>query len=96
MKKVKITEEQRQFALKEGLTVTTTADNGDVGQAARNAQSDLQKAGADPNKATIQISPKTEGRIITKRQMMESRLKALKANSEYFTVNDFIKRISKK
>ena len=34
----------------------------------------------------------TEGRIITKKELMENRLKVLKRNSTLFHVSDFIKK----
>lgn len=98
MRKFKITEEQRQYAIKEGLTLNADVDaaGGDVRKAVETTKQQAQKSGVDPKKATIQIPPSNESRIITKKQMMENRLKKFKSNSDYFTVNEFMKRLGKK
>lgn len=98
MRKIKITEEQRLYAIKEGLTLTADVDaaGGDVKKAVDTTKQQAQKSGVDPKKATIQIPPSNESRVISKKQMMEQRLKTLKANSEYFTINEFIRRINRK
>lgn len=46
----------------------------------------------DKNNAKIVVS---EGKLITKKQLQENRLKELKKNSEVYTVKDFIKKFDK-
>lgn len=98
MKRIKITEEQRQYALSEGITLTADVDaaGGDVKKAVDITKQQAQKSGVDTNKATIQIPPSNESKVITKKQMMENRLKKFKQNSDYYQVNDFVKRLGKK
>lgn len=98
MRKIKITEEQRQYALKEGITLNADVDaaGGDVKKAVDTTKQQAQKSGVDIKKATIQIPPSNESRIITKREMMESRLKKLKQNSDYYQVKEFMKHLGKK
>lgn len=97
MKKIKITEEQKQYALKEGITLNADVDaaGGDVKKAVDTTKQQAQKSGVDVKKVTIQIPPSNESRIITKKQMMENRLKKFKQNSDYYQVDEFIKRIGK-
>lgn len=97
MRKIKITEEQRQYALKEGITLNADVDaaGGDVKKAVDTTKQQAQKSGVDIKKATIQIPPSNEGRIITKKQIIENRLKKLKQNSEYYQVSEFMKRLGK-
>lgn len=98
MRKIKITEEQRQYALKEGITLNADVDaaGGDVKKAVDTTKQQAQKSGVDIKKATIQIPPSNESRVITKREMMESRLKKLKQNSDYYQVKEFMKHLGKK
>lgn len=98
MRKIKITEEQRQYALKEGITLNADVDaaGGDVKKAVDTTKQQAQKSGVDIKKATIQIPPSNESRVITKREMMESRLKKLKQNSDYYQVREFMKHLGKK
>lgn len=95
MKKIKITEEQRQYALKEGITLNADVDaaGGDVKKAVDTTKQQAQKSGVDVKKVTIQIPPSNESRIITKKQMMENRLRKFKQNSDYYQVNEFVKRL---
>lgn len=98
MRKIKITEEQRQYALKEGITLNADVDaaGGDVKKAVDITKQQAQKSGIDPKKTAIQIPPSNESKIITKKQMMENRLKRFKNNSEYYSVNEFVKKLGKK
>jgi hypothetical protein len=98
MRKIKITEEQRQYALKEGITLNADVDaaGGDVKKAVDTTKQQAQKSGVDVKKVTIQIPPSNESRIITKKQMMENRLKIFKKNSDYYQLNEFVKRLGKK
>ena len=99
MKRIfKISEEQREYALSEGVVINAdvNATGGDVKKAVDIAKQQAQKSGVDLKKATIQIPPTNEGRIITKKQMRENYIKKLKGNSDFFALNEFLKRISKK
>lgn len=95
-KKFKITEEQYNKCLAENITLNADVDaaGGDVKKAVDTTKQEAQKNGVDLNKATIQIPGKSigEGRIITKKKLMENRLKVLKRNSTLFNVSDFIKK----
>lgn len=95
----KITEEQYKQALAEGIEITAdlAKTNGNIEQAVRNADEDANKSGLskDAYKVTIpgeQLA--NEGRIITKKDLFESRLKELKRHSKLYTVKDFIKAIN--
>jgi len=97
MRKIKITEEQRQYALKEGLVidVDSNATGGDDVKALEKAKQQAVNAGADPNKVTFKIPPKTnESRVITKRELIENRLKHFKENSKLYSVSGFTKKIN--
>jgi hypothetical protein len=93
----KITEEQRKYALQEGITVNANLDaaNGDVKSAVDTAKQEAQKSGADPKKVSVCIPPSNESRIITKKEMMEARLKKFKENSDYYEVGEFKKHLVK-
>ena len=95
----KITEEQYKQALAEGIEITAdlARSNGNIEQAVRNAGEDANKSGLskDAYKVTIpgeQLA--NESRIITKKDLFESRLKELKRHSKLYTVKDFIKTIN--
>lgn len=98
MRKIKITEEQRQYALKEGIVLNADVDaaGGDVKKAVDTTKQQAQKSGVDMNKATIQIPPTNESRVITKKQIYENRLNMIKENSDFYKLDEFMKRISGK
>lgn len=96
MKKIKITEEQKQYAIKEGLTLTADVDaaGGDVKKAVDNTKKQAQDSGVDPKKTTIQIPPEAnEGKFISKKAMTENRLKRLKRNSDFYSLKEFVNRL---
>lgn len=98
IRKLKITEEQYNHALKEGVTLTADLDaaNGDVKKAVEQTKQTAQKSGVDLKKATIQMPADTsEGKLITKKQLTENRLKALKECSMLYHFDEFIKQIKK-
>lgn len=99
-KKIVITEEQYNLALKEGITLNAdvAAAGGDVKRAVDNTKREAQKNGVNMHDATIQLkaSDTNESKIVTVQEMRESRLRALKKNSEIYTVKDFMKKISNK
>lgn len=99
MKKIRITEEQRQYAIKEGLTLTADVDaaGGDVKKAVDNTKKQAQNSGVDPKKTTIQIPPEAnEGKFISKKTMIENRLKKLKRNSDFYSLKEFVNRLGSK
>ena len=93
-RKFKITEEQYNTALSEGITLTAdlAAAGGDANKAIENTKQQAQKDGVDISNATIQV-PANEGRLITKKQITESRLKKLKENSDLYSVRNFMRNI---
>ena len=98
MRKIKITEEQRQYALSEGIVLNADVDaaGGDVKKAVDTTKQQAQKSGVDVKKATIQIPPSNESKVITKKQIMENRLNEFKKNSDYYSLSEFLKRIGNK
>ena len=95
-KKFKITEEQYNKCLAEDITLNADVDaaGGDVKKAVDTTKQEAQKKGGGVNRGRIRIPGKSigEGRIITKKELMENRLKVLKRNSTLFHVSDFIKK----
>jgi len=98
MRTIKITEEQRRYALQEGITLNADVDaaGGDVKKAVDTTKQQAQKSGVDLKKATIQIPPSNEGKVITKKDLIESRLKKFQKHSEYYKLSEFVKRLGKK
>lgn len=96
-RKLKISEEQYRTAIKEGITLNADVDacNGDVKQAIDKTKQNAKDNGVDLSNANIQVpaQSRNEGRIITKRQLQENRLKVLKENSELYSLNDFLNKI---
>jgi hypothetical protein len=94
-RKICITEEQYNMALKEGVTINAdlSAANNDPAKAFNNAKGEAEKQGIKKGEYNIQFSNVQENRFLTKKQLQESRLKALKENSEVYTVKDFLKGI---
>lgn len=115
-KKIRITEEQYNMALKEGVAINKTQvlapgnNSSDIEKARNDAQENglpkenfevvapLEKnnqapqlSSTDKQNANVVIN---ENKLITKKQLQESRLKALKKNSEVYTVKDFIKKFN--
>ena len=90
-RRFKITEEQRQYALKEGITITAdmNAANGDVKKAVDDVRANAEKSGINPNKVNVQI-PANESKVYTVRELTEQRLMASKANSQVYSIRDFL------
>ena len=99
-RKFVISEEQYNMALKEGVTLNAdvTAAGGDVKRAVDTAKQEALKNGVKMDDATIAIkaAETNESVFIKKSELHESRLKALKRNSEVYTVRDFMKKLSGK
>lgn len=95
-RKIKISKKQYEQALSEGITLTADVDacNGDVKQAVDKTKQNAKQNGVDLSDANISIPAQSnEGRIITKKELQENRLKVLKANSKLFSVKDFVNKI---
>ena len=95
MRKIKITEEQRQYALKEGIVLNAdvAAAGGDVRKAVDTTKQQAKDSGVDLKKAAIQMP--AESKVITKKQIMEKNLRILKKNSKLYNMQEFMKRIKK-
>ena len=96
-KKFIISEEQYNMALKEGvvLNADVAAAGGDVKRAVDTTKKEAKANGVKMDNATISIkaSDTNESVFITKSKLQENRLKALKRNSEVYTLRDFMKKL---
>lgn len=94
MRKIKITEQQYNQLVKEGVTLTAdvAAANGDINKAVETTKQEAQKSGIDINKAKIEIPAVTETASRTKKELMNEYFSKLKKNAYNFTVEDFIKQ----
>ena len=99
-RKFVISEEQYNMALKEGVTLNAdvAAAGGDVKRAVDATKQEALKNGVKMDDATIAIkaAETNESVFIKKSELHESRLKALKRNSEIYTVRDFKKKLDSK
>jgi hypothetical protein len=99
-RKFVISEEQYNMALKEGVTLNAdvAAAGGDVKRAVDTTKKEALKNGIKMDDATISIkaAETNEGILVKKSKLQESRLKALKRNSEIYTVRDFMKKLDNK
>lgn len=99
-RKFVISKEQYNMALKEGVTLNAdvAAAGGDVKRAVDTTKQEALKNGVKMDDATIAIkaAETNESVFIKKSELHESRLKALKRNSEVYTVRDFMKKLSGK
>ena len=95
-KQFKITEEQRDFLIKEGvvLNADVAAANGNVNQAIRTTKDQARKDNVNLNNAKIQLSASdtNEGRTYTVKELRESRLKKFMQCGEHYTVKDFMSK----
>lgn len=102
-RKYRITEEQYNQALAEGLTLNAdpSSTGGDVNKAIQDTQQNAQKQGVDLSKTTISIPGNTgtgaasESRILSVKQIREAKLRRLKEGSKVYTARDFIKMLKK-
>lgn len=93
-KKITITEEQYNL-VKEAIEVNADlgAANGDIAQAVKTAYQEAERQGLKDYTVSVPAkNAENSSRLITKKDLIENRLKKLKANSLLFTVNDFIKK----
>lgn len=99
-RKFVISEEQYNMALKEGVTLNAdvAAAGGDVKRAVDTTKKEALKNGVKMDDATISIkaAETNEGILVKKSKLQESRLKALKRNSEIYTVRDFMRKLDSK
>ena len=99
-RKFVISEEQYNMALKEGVTLNAdvAAAGGDVKRAVDTTKQEALKNGVKMDDATILIkaAETNESFFVKKSKLQESRLKALKRNSEIYTVRDFMKKLDSK
>lgn len=98
MRKFKITEEQYNAALAEGITLTADLDaaNGNVAKAVDTARDQARKSGVNLDNVSIEVPAKTESKLRIKKQLDEERFAKIKRESTYYTVDDFIKKCYKK
>lgn len=96
MKKIKITKEQHELAIKEAvsLTVNTGSTNGNVDLAIQNTKRDAQKSGINPNKVGFNI-PAQENVIVTKKEIKEMRIKNLLKNTKAISKKELTEKIVK-
>lgn len=96
MKKIKITKEQHELAIKEAvsLTVNTGSTNGNVDLAIQNTKRDAQKSGINPNKVGFNI-PAQENVIVTKKEIKEMRIKNLLKNAKAISKKELTEKIVK-
>lgn len=96
MKKIKITKEQHELAIKEAvsLTVNTGSTNGNVDLAIQNTKRDAQKSGINPNKVGFNI-PAQESVIVTKKDIKEMRIKNLLKNAKTISKKELTEKIIK-
>ena len=97
MGRFKITEEQYNAAIAEGITLTAdiNATNGDVARAVDIAKNQAVKSGVDLSKAKIEIPATNETKMKANRQVAERKFRLAKENAKYYTVRDFIKQCNK-
>lgn len=107
-KRFKITEEQYNQMLAEGVAIQGATDSTGKADVQKTAQS-MSASGIDPNKVSVQFSGSsmtgggsddatttttvTEHRLVTKKELQANRLRYLKENSEVMSFNNFMKNI---
>lgn len=94
MKKIKITKEQHELAIKEAvsLTVNTGSTNGNVNQAIQNTKRDALRDGINPNKVGYNI-PAQES-VVSKKAIKEMRIKNLLKNATVMTKKEISEKIN--
>ena len=94
-RKICITEKQDNMALKEGVTIAADTKNG-IENGVKDAAYQAKQKGLKPDDFSVSVDGASadgisEGRLISKKDLQKSRLRALKENSEVYTVRDFMK-----
>lgn len=97
MAKYKITEEQYNIALKEGvaLKADVAAANGDIKKAVETSKQEAMKSGVNLDNATIEIDAKdtNESRLVTIGELLrEYKMKKRNQNSIVMPIQEFIKK----
>lgn len=97
MRKIKITKEQHELAIKEAvsLTVNTGSTNGNINQAIQNTKRDAQRDGINPNKVEYNI-PAQENVVVSKKAIKEMRIKNLLKNATVLTKKEISEKINGK
>lgn len=97
MRKIKITKEQHELAIKEAvsLTVNTGSTNGNINQAIQNTKRDAQRNGINPNKVGYNI-PAQESVVVSKKAIKEMRIKNLLKNATVLTKKEISEKINGK
>lgn len=97
MKKIKITKEQCDHAIEEGvsLNVNTGSTNGNINQAVQNTKNDARQSGINPNKVGFNI-PAQESKTYTKKEIKEMRISNLLRNSIVMTKKELSEKIKNK
>lgn len=97
MRKIKITKEQHELAIKEALslTVNTGSTNGNINQAIQNTKRDAQRNGINPNKVGYNI-PAQENVVVSKKAIKEMRIKNLLKNATVLTKKEISEKINGK
>lgn len=97
-RKIVITEEQYNMLMKEDISIKAdvAAANGDVNKAVQTAKQEARKNNVNLNNASIEIpaSQVGESKIFTMKQLRKQRLHMLRENSQYFTLNEFFKKLN--
>lgn len=97
MRKIKITKEQHELAIKEAvsLTVNTGSTNGNINQAIQKTKRDAQRDGINPNKVGYNI-PAQENVVVSKKAIKEMRIKNLLKNATVLTKKEISEKINGK
>lgn len=97
MRKIKITKEQHELAIKEAvsLTVNTGSTNGNINQAIQNTKREAQRNGINPNKVGYNI-PAQENVVVSKKAIKEMRIKNLLKNATVLTKKEISEKINGK
>lgn len=97
MRKIKITKEQHELAIKEAvsLTVNTGSTNGNINQAIQNTKRDAQRNGINPNKVGYNI-PAQENVVVSKKAIKEMRIKNLLKNATVLIKKEISEKINGK
>ena len=97
MRKIKITKEQHELAIKEAvsLTVNTGSTNGNINQAIQNTKRDARRDGINPNKVGYNI-PAQENVVVSKKAIKEMRIKNLLKNATVLTKKEISEKINGK
>lgn len=100
-RRIKITEEQYKMAVNEGIKLQAdpSTTGGDEVKAIDNTRKQALAAGVKLQNATIELPAKKKGfgesKIINRDSVTENHLHELKKNSKVYSIDDFIKKVTK-